>query len=354
MKQPIKIAVIVPSLAPAGPARMAFDLALAMKDMVQMDFFFFEKENNALELPEATELFFAQLNTFEGYDIVHAHGFKADAYIWYHSKSIKAKKVNTLHDYVEEDLTYQYNRLISAIFWRVWKVLSSQQNAIVALSKHMRKYYQKLWQLEEVKVIPNTRVINKKAIANEEVSAQILSFKKPGHALLFSMAYVTERKGLDQVIRLLPLQTDLQFVHIGAGKELGALKSLANKFQVADRCLFIDSQPDAQLYLPLADALVLPSRSEGFPNALLEAAQLNVPSIASDIPVIKEYFTADEVFFFELENITSLGKAVKQCLDKGAETAKRAHKRFKKDLAPKVIAEKYLTLYQSLIEAEAH
>jgi glycosyltransferase involved in cell wall biosynthesis len=329
---------------------MAFDLAEAMRDMVEIDFFFFDQEEGAREVPGATELFFATQNTFEGYDIVHAHGFKADAYIWYHSKAIKAMKVNTLHDYVEEDLTYQYNRLISAIFWRVWKVLSAEQNEIVALSKHMRKYYQKLWSLENIQVIPNTRLLDPATQANSAITEQILAFKKAGHTLMVSVAYATERKGLDQIIRLLPLNTELLFVHIGDGKELNALKSLANKFQVADRCLFIQTQQDAHVYLPLADVFVLPSRSEGFPSALLEAAQMKVPAVVSDIPIMKECFSKEEVFFFDLENITSLSKAVDAVKKKGVEYAERAHARFEQDYAAQVIAEKYFALYSRLLE----
>jgi glycosyltransferase involved in cell wall biosynthesis len=341
--------MIVPSLEPIGVTRMAFDLAEALKEKVETHFFFFEVSKNAREIEGAEEMFFTQLRTFEEFDVVHSHGFRPNAYIWYHSKSIKAQKLTTLHSYVEEELTQEYNRVVSAIFWRVWKYVSAENNEVVALSKHMRNYYMELWETEGIKVIPSLRPIEKGLKPKPEVAEQIEAFVKPEAFVLCSLSYASEQNGLDQIIRLLPLQTDVQYIHIGSSVHVSALQKLAEKLQVADRCLFLDSTPDAYTYLKYASALVVPARSHGFPMALMESVQLKVPAIVSDIPVFKEYFSKEHVTFFQLENITSLSKAIEKSKKEGDKKAEAALAHYKANFSAKMVADRYLSLYEALL-----
>ena len=56
-----------------------------------------------------------------------------------------------------------------------------------------------------------------------------------------------------------------------------------NFFKNNSSVLFVDYQKDVRPYLAAADALVFPSYREGFPNVVLEAGCMGLPSIVTDI-----------------------------------------------------------------------
>ncbi len=70
---------------------------------------------------------------------------------------------------------------------------------------------------------------------------------------------------------------------VGEGPELTALRSLAESLGVADRVRFEGARQDVVAYLRAADIFVLPSRSEGLSNALLEAMACGLACVATPV-----------------------------------------------------------------------
>ena len=102
---------------------------------------------------------------------------------------------------------------------------------------------------------------------------------------LLSVGHLIERKGHDLVISALPALPQHSLLIVGEGPERGALQRLATKLGVADRVRFlgrIDHEGLAEVY-SAADALVLASSREGWPNVLLEAMACGTPVVASNI-----------------------------------------------------------------------
>ena len=100
-----------------------------------------------------------------------------------------------------------------------------------------------------------------------------------------------------------------QILHCGDGKERQPLQELAQTLGVADRVLFVGRKPAGFRFLQLADIFVMPSYSEGFPLAMLEAASMQKAIVCSDIPVFREIFSEQEIVTFELDNTNSLRDA---------------------------------------------
>lgn len=61
----------------------------------------------------------------------------------------------------------------------------------------------------------------------------------------------------------------------------------AERFGVADRVSLLGPRADIGCLLRQADVLLLPSEREGLPGALLEAAALGTPAVASDLPGVR-------------------------------------------------------------------
>jgi len=102
---------------------------------------------------------------------------------------------------------------------------------------------------------------------------------------LLSVGHLIERKGHDLVIAALPALPRHFLLIVGEGPERSALERLATKLGVVDRVRFlgrIDHEGLAKVY-SAADALVLASSREGWPNVLLEAMACGTPVVASNI-----------------------------------------------------------------------
>lgn len=85
----------------------------------------------------------------------------------------------------------------------------------------------------------------------------------------------------------------LNIVFVGRGSEHARLERLARARSVRERVWFFDEMPQSRLRLvySAADALVLASEREGWPNVLLESVACGTPAIAFNIGGVPEILT---------------------------------------------------------------
>jgi glycosyltransferase involved in cell wall biosynthesis len=114
--------------------------------------------------------------------------------------------------------------------------------------------------------------------------------------MLLSVGQLIESKGHDVVIRVLAKLHHCQLFIAGSGRALKQLQALAASCGVADRVTFLGTVQHGQLgiYYSAADALVLASEREGWPNVLLESLACGTPVIASNVGGISEIIAAPE------------------------------------------------------------
>ena len=87
------------------------------------------------------------------------------------------------------------------------------------------------------------------------------------------------------VLRRFP---DARFEIVGAGPERPKLVARADARRVAHAFSFLGHCEDVAARLAAADIFVLPSRSEAFPNAVLEAMAAGLPIVASGVGGVGE------------------------------------------------------------------
>jgi len=102
---------------------------------------------------------------------------------------------------------------------------------------------------------------------------------------LISVGHLIQRKGHDKVIQALTRLPEMDLLLVGDGEEESALRRLCRELNVQDRVRFVGHVDQQRLsdYYSAADALVLASSREGWPNVLLEAMACGTPVIATPI-----------------------------------------------------------------------
>jgi len=112
---------------------------------------------------------------------------------------------------------------------------------------------------------------------------------------LVSAGRLSHQKGFDVLIEALALcrNPDLRLTILGDGPLRGDLERLAAEQGVAQQVRFLGFQENPYPFFANADAFVLSSRFEGFPNVVLEALACGTPIVATPaVGGIKEILEA--------------------------------------------------------------
>jgi glycosyltransferase involved in cell wall biosynthesis len=144
---------------------------------------------------------------------------------------------------------------------------------------------------------------------------------------------------------------------IGDGPEKARLQHLAARLGIGDRVEFTAWLPPqvAISRAAGADALVVPGTQEGFGLVVAEAMALELPVVASRIPVFEEVLGSDDTgYFFMPRDPRALAAAIRQVFSDPAEAARRAAAarcRVVERFSSRRMVASYLQLYDRLTEA---
>ncbi len=93
---------------------------------------------------------------------------------------------------------------------------------------------------------------------------------------------------IDAAVEVLASVPDARFEVVGGGPQLNTLLARCQTRHVQHAFTFVGHQEGVAAHLADADIFVLPSRSEAFPNAVLEAMAASLPIVASGVGGIRE------------------------------------------------------------------
>ena len=225
-------------------------------------------------------------------DILHTHGGIAGFYgRWAARKARTPVVVHTLHGI--HYLHYR-NFFLKWSYAFLERLFSRFTDALIYVSEADRRKG-KMWKLAAES---RSHVIRNGIDFPEPPGrAELDSLRKelgiePGQAVVGTVARLHRQKGLIYLVRaarVLRLRhPEARIVMVGGGPLKQALVKTAERIVGPGGCLFLGERSDAREILPLFDVFVLPSLWEGLPLALIEAATIAKPIVASDIDGVRE------------------------------------------------------------------
>jgi UDP-glucose:(heptosyl)LPS alpha-1,3-glucosyltransferase len=163
-----------------------------------------------------------------------------------------------------------------------------------------------------------------------------------------------ERKGVAAAIAALAeLPAAARLVIVGREKHPGRYRHLARALGVRERIVFAGAQEDVKPFYGAADAFVLPTIYDPFPNAALEALACGLPVITSTksgaAELVHEH---DAGFVCDSRDVAGLATQMRALLDAGARARMGANaRRAVLPLTPSAMTLKLVLLYKELLEA---
>ena len=188
----------------------------------------------------------------------------------------------------------------------------------------------------------------------QKVTAPIEVKQASGKAVF--VGRLTTQKGVDLLLRAwAQLVEPRQLILVGEGAERSSLEALASELHL-DYVTFTGSTNDVRSYLQQADLFVLPSRSEGIPNALLEAMACGLPVVASAVGGIPDVVQDGESgLLVPPDDVPALAKAIRRLLvdpDLRRQMGQKARQRVESDYSLQSTTNRHLELYREVTRSK--
>ncbi|MGQ0552347.1 MAG: N-acetyl-alpha-D-glucosaminyl L-malate synthase BshA [Planctomycetota bacterium] len=156
-----------------------------------------------------------------------------------------------------------------------------------------------------------------------------------------------------EVLRRLRPGTPAQLLLVGDGPDIALVRDAAQRYGLLDRVRFLGETPDTEVIAASVDVALLPSESESFGLAALEAMACGVPVVASRVGGLPEVVVDGESGFLDpVGDTQAMAAHVQQLLDDpplrirmGQAAQRRVMERFSLEQAIQM----HEQLYESLI-----
>ena len=166
-----------------------------------------------------------------------------------------------------------------------YRLMAGVPDAVFAVSEQVRRYSIEVDRIDPARVQTIYSGLN---LSDWDIASRPV--KTSGNFHVTTVGNIRRIKGHDIFIKaagaIAPIFPEVSFSIAGDVLELeyfAELQSLVRDLNLSDRFHFAGSLTNLPQYLSTSDIFVLPSRSEGFSNAILEAMAASLPVVATDV-----------------------------------------------------------------------
>jgi N-acetyl-alpha-D-glucosaminyl L-malate synthase BshA len=223
-------------------------------------------------------------------DILHVHYAIPHAYAAYmakkmlHEEGIILPIVTTLHG---TDITL----VGSHPFYKTAVTFSiNKSDAVTSVSQSLKEDTQRLFNTKkEIKVIPNFIDIDKYQNNFKSCDRDLLA--QPNERVITHVSNFRPVKRISDVIEIfykIQKEVPSKLMMVGEGPERKNAEQLCKTYQIEDKVVFLGNSNEVNKILCFSDLFLLPSQTESFGLAALEAMASGVPVISSNSGGIPE------------------------------------------------------------------
>ncbi|MDQ2839843.1 MAG: glycosyltransferase family 4 protein [Acidobacteriota bacterium] len=219
-----------------------------------------------------------ELATRMGADVVHAHGYKADIYVYFALRASKIPLVSTCHTWYDiDERDYLYGC--------VDRFILRSYASIVVVSEGVREY------LLRAGVRPSK--IN---MVRNGIDLRVFEHASPvlkqelgwdSYPLVGLVGRLSEEKGVDvflaSAVEVLSRLADTKFVVVGDGPDRAQLDALVDALGIRNSVHMLGRRDDMPAVYASLDVMVSSSRREGLPMAILEGMASRLPVVATAV-----------------------------------------------------------------------
>jgi glycosyltransferase involved in cell wall biosynthesis len=254
--------------------------------------------------PEADPRRFTWLRrAIEDADLVHTSLWGANVFGRLVAHSRRRPPAVVISEHSVEDLRPTSHRLID-------RALRRCTDEYIANSRDVARFLARAHRvpIERVTVIRN-------AIDRNVFHPATSSRQRHRPARLGAVGRLEPVKGLDVLLAAMPeivRKRPVELTLVGDGSERPGLERMAKGLPVVFAG-HMDAPSDVATFLRSLDVFIMPSRWEGFPNALLEALACGVTAVVTDVPGMREA-AEDQAVFVPPDRPAALAEAVDRAL----------------------------------------
>jgi glycosyltransferase involved in cell wall biosynthesis len=222
-----------------------------------------------------------ELTAQAGADVVHAHGYKADLYVYFALRGSNLPLVSTCHTWYNHDPKDRFFGVVDRF------VLRSYGN-IVAVSEGVREDLLKAGVCaHKISMIRNGIDLRTFDRASGVVKGELGWSDYP---LIGLVGRLSMEKGVDVFLtaaaRVLNHLPDAKFVVVGDGPDRAKLDGLIDELGIRGSVRMLGRRDDMPAVYASLDLMVSSSRREGLPIAILEGMASRLPLIATPVGAV--------------------------------------------------------------------
>lgn len=196
-----------------------------------------------------------------GADVVHAHGYKADIYVYLALRGLGIPLVSTCHTWYDNDLAVRVYGMIDRFILRKYA-------RVVAVSDEVKQRLLKAGvRGDRVQLIRN-------GIDLRPFREAIASLRSGLEPIVGLIGRLSQEKGIDIFLRAVPRVLvevpGVKFVIVGDGPDRDKLESLIDELRIRENVSMLGRRDDMPSVYASLDVMVSASRQEGLPIAILE------------------------------------------------------------------------------------
>ena len=232
-----------------------------------------------------------------------------------------------------------------------------QSDGVTAISHYLRDRTVKEFEIKRpIEVIPN--FVNCDLYKRSDDAAARARWAPEGEPVLMHLSNFRPVKRVTDVIEIFALVREkipAKLVLMGDGPDRGAAEYIVRKKRLSKDVFFLGKQDHVQEKLGLADLFLLPSDSESFGLAALEAMACQVPVVATDVGGLPEVVTHGiDGYLFEPRDVATGAKYALDILtlpDRGRMMGEMARANARRKYCSNDIIPLYERYYEKVLNA---